>query len=63
MFRSTADLLCLRKIFSLIYVKSRRGFAVMVEGERVDGSVNQGAKITSILYVIFTYGCTSLYCL
>ena len=32
-------------------VKSRRGFAVLVEGERSDSSVNQGGKITSNLYV------------
>ena len=32
-------------------VKSRRGFAVSVEGERSDSSVNQGGKITSNLYV------------
>ena len=32
-------------------VKSRRGFAVSVEGERSDSSVNPGGKITSNLYV------------
>ena len=35
----------------MINVKSRRGFAVSVEGERSDSSVNQGGKITSNLYV------------
>ena len=47
----TADLLCGRKFFSVINVKSRRGFAVSVEGKRSDSSVNQGGKITSNLYV------------
>ena len=32
-------------------MKGRWGFAVSVEGERSDGSVNQGGKITSNLYV------------
>ena len=35
----------------MINVKSRRDFAVSVECERSDGSVNQGGKITSNLYV------------
>ena len=50
MFRSNSRFVGL-KIFSVINVKSRRGFAVSVEGERSDGSVNQGGKITSNLYV------------
>ena len=35
----------------MINVKSRRGFAVSMEGERSDSSVNQGGKVTSNLYV------------
>ena len=49
MFRSNSRFVGLKKIFSVINVKSRRGFAVSVEGERSDGSVNQGGKITSNL--------------
>ena len=35
----------------MINVKSSRGFAGSVEGERSDSSVNQGGKITSNLYI------------
>ena len=42
MFRSNSRFVGLKKIFNVINVKSRRGFAVSVEGERSDGSVNQG---------------------
>ena len=41
----------LKENLSVINVKSRRDFAVSVEGERSNGSVNQGGKITSNLYV------------
>ena len=35
-----ADFLGCRKIFSVINVKSRRDFALSVDGEKSDGSVN-----------------------
>ena len=36
----------LKENLSVINVKSRRGFAVSVDGERSNGSANQGGKIT-----------------
>ena len=53
MFRSISRFVGLNLgwIFSVINVKSRRGFAVSVECERSDDSVNQGGKIKSNLYV------------
>ena len=44
MFRSIADLLGSRKIFSAMNVKSRRGFAVSAKRKKFDGSVNLGGK-------------------
>ena len=41
----------LKENLSVINVKSRRDFAMSMEGERSNGSVNQGGKITSNLYV------------
>ena len=38
-----------RKVFGVINVKTKRGFAVQVDSVRSDGSVNRG-KITSNLY-------------
>ena len=41
----------LKEFFSVINVKSIRGFALSVDGESSDGFVNRGGKITSNLHV------------
>ena len=53
MFRSNRyrRFVVLKEFFSLMNVKSIRGFALSVDGESFDGFVNRGGKITLNLYV------------
>ena len=54
MFRSNSRFVGLKEIFTVMNVKSRRGFAWSVDGESSDSSVNRGGKSIQI----FMYACT-----